>query len=87
VVRQRREALTRRAIAIDLDLDSAFLGASRACIEDLLANSELEAAPLSLTAGIAADSDTPEPSPAPDSPNWVASYPSVGIARHRRGVL
>jgi hypothetical protein len=39
---------------------------SEACIEDILANSELEAMPLGPTAGITADSDTLNPAFAPD---------------------
>lgn len=45
-------------VATEIDLDSTYLGASQACIEELAANSELEVMPLSATAGITADSDT-----------------------------
>jgi hypothetical protein len=48
-------------VATEIDLDSTYVGASEACIEELLANSELEVAPLSVTAGITADSDALNP--------------------------
>jgi hypothetical protein len=48
-------------VATEIDLDSTYLGASEACIQELLANSQLEAAQLDLTAGITADSDTLNP--------------------------
>jgi len=48
-------------VATDIDLDSTYVGASEACIEELLAKSELEVAPLSVTAGVTADSDTLNP--------------------------
>jgi hypothetical protein len=44
-------------VATEIDLDSTYLGASLACVEELLANTELEAMPLDVTAGITADSD------------------------------
>jgi hypothetical protein len=55
-------------VATEIDLDSTYVGASEACIEELLANSELEAARLDLAAGITADSDTLNPAVAPDLP-------------------
>lgn len=45
-------------VATDIDLDSTYLGASQTCIEELAADSELEVMPLSVTAGVTADSDT-----------------------------
>lgn len=48
-------------VATDIDLDSTYLGASQACIQELAANSELEVMPLSATAGVTADSDTLNP--------------------------
>ena len=48
-------------VATEIDLDSTYLGASEACIKELLANSELEVVPLSPSAGITADSDTLNP--------------------------
>ena len=48
-------------VATEIDLDSTYLGASEACIEQLLANPDLEAVPLDRTAGITADSDTLNP--------------------------
>lgn len=44
-------------VATEIDLDSTYLGASEACVEDLKANPELEVVSLGLTAGITADSD------------------------------
>jgi hypothetical protein len=44
-------------VATEIDLDSTYIGASEACIQELLANSELEVASLSVTA----DSDTLNP--------------------------
>lgn len=65
-------------VATEIDLDSTYLGASQACIEELATNSDLEAMPLNVTAGITADSDTLNPAPPGDLPG-VASYPSLGI--------
>ncbi|OBJ58191.1 hypothetical protein [Mycobacterium sp. 1423905.2] len=48
-------------VATEIDLDSTYLGASQACIEELAADSELEVMPLSVTAGVTADSDTLNP--------------------------
>jgi hypothetical protein len=48
-------------VATEIDLDSTYLGASQACVEELLAHSELEVVPLDVTAGITADSDTLNP--------------------------
>jgi hypothetical protein len=48
-------------VATEIDLDSSYIGASEARIEELLANQDLEAVPLSLTAGTTADSDTLNP--------------------------
>lgn len=45
-------------LATEIDFDSTYLGASQACIEDLVADSELEAMRLDVTAGVTADSDT-----------------------------
>jgi hypothetical protein len=50
-------------VATEIDLDSTYVGASEACIEELVANSELEVVPLDVTAGITADSDTLNPAP------------------------
>lgn len=50
-------------VATEIDLDSTYLGASQACIEELATNSELEVMPLSVTAGITADSDILNPTP------------------------
>lgn len=44
-------------VATDIDLDSTYVGASAACVEELLASRELEVARLDVTAGVAADSD------------------------------
>ena len=55
-------------MATEIDLDSTYVGASEACIEELLANSQLEAARLDLAAGVTADSDTLSPAVAPDLP-------------------
>jgi hypothetical protein len=52
-------------VATEIDLDSTYLGASEACIEELVANSELEVLRLSLTAGITAHSDTLNPASEP----------------------
>jgi hypothetical protein len=54
-------------VATEIDFDSTYIGASEACIEELLANPDLEAMPLNLTAGVTADSDTLNP-PEPDLP-------------------
>ncbi|OBJ50846.1 hypothetical protein [Mycobacterium sp. 1423905.2] len=48
-------------VATDIDLDSTYIGASHACIEELLTNKDLETAPLDISAGITADSDTLNP--------------------------
>lgn len=48
-------------VATDIDLDSTYLGASQACVEELLANPKLEVVPLDVAAGITADSDTLNP--------------------------
>jgi hypothetical protein len=48
-------------VATEIDLDSTYIGASEACIEELLANPDLEPVPLNLTAGITADSDALNP--------------------------
>jgi hypothetical protein len=48
-------------VAIDIDLDSTYVGASQPCIRELLANPELEVVPLGLSAGITADSDASLP--------------------------
>ncbi|MGO9155778.1 hypothetical protein [Mycobacterium sp.] len=53
-------------VATEIDLDSTYIGASEVCIEELLANPDLDAVPLSLTAGITADSDTLNPVSEPD---------------------
>jgi hypothetical protein len=55
-------------VATEIDLDSTYVGASEACIEELLANSKLELARLNLAAGITADSDTLNLAVAPDLP-------------------
>jgi hypothetical protein len=55
-------------VATEIDLDSTYVGASEACIEELLANSELEVARLDLGAGVTADSDTLNLAVAPDLP-------------------
>jgi hypothetical protein len=55
-------------VATEIDLDSTYLGASEACIEELVANSELEVVPLSVTAGITAHSDTLNPASPGDLP-------------------
>ncbi|SOX55153.1 hypothetical protein MAAFP003_3837, partial [Mycobacterium ahvazicum] len=52
-------------VATEIDLDSTYLGASEACIEQLLADSELEVARLDRTARVAADSDTLNPASEP----------------------
>jgi hypothetical protein len=52
-------------VATEIDLDSTYIGASEACIEELLASFELESARLSLTAGITAFSDTLNPASGP----------------------
>lgn len=48
-------------VATEIDLDSTYIGASEACIEELLANPDLETVPVSRTAGTTADSDTLNP--------------------------
>ncbi|OBG28051.1 hypothetical protein [Mycobacterium sp. 852002-51057_SCH5723018] len=53
-------------VATDIDLDSTYVGGSEACIEEIIANSQLEAMPLGATAGITADSDILNPAFAPD---------------------
>jgi hypothetical protein len=53
-------------VATEIDHDSTYIGASAACIEDLLANPELEAVPVGLTAGVTGDSDTLNPVREPD---------------------
>jgi hypothetical protein len=53
-------------VATDIDLDSTYVGGSQACIEEIMANSELEAMPLGATAGTTADSDTLNPAFVPD---------------------
>ncbi len=55
-------------VATEIDLDSTYIGATEACIEELLANPDVDAVPLSLTAGVTADSDTLNPVSEPDSP-------------------
>ncbi|MDT5233617.1 MAG: hypothetical protein QOI39_4117 [Mycobacterium sp.] len=55
-------------VATEIDLDSTYVGASEACIEELLANSELEVARLDVAAGVTADSDTLNPAAAPGLP-------------------
>lgn len=44
-------------VATEIDFASTYLGASAAAIEELLTNTELEVAQLSVTAGVTADSD------------------------------
>lgn len=48
-------------VATEIDLDSTYVGASKACVEELLANPALETARVSLSAGITADSDPLNP--------------------------
>jgi hypothetical protein len=60
-------------VATEIDLDSTYVGASEACIEELLTNSELEVAPLSVTAGITADSDDFNPAAVSDPPGRFSS--------------
>jgi hypothetical protein len=48
-------------VATDIDLDSTYVGGSQACIQEILADSELEAMPIAPTAGITADSDALNP--------------------------
>lgn len=48
-------------VATEIDFDSTYLRASEACVEELVANSGLEVAPLDVTAGITADSDLLNP--------------------------
>lgn len=55
-------------VATEIDLDSTYVGGSEACIEELLANSELEVARLDVAAGVTADSDTLNPAAAPGLP-------------------
>ena len=55
-------------MATEIDLDSTYVGASEACIEELLANSELEVARLDVAAGVTADSDTLNSAAAPGLP-------------------
>ena len=53
-------------VASEIDLDSTYIGGSQACIEELLANPELEVTAIDLTAGVTYDSDTLNPIPGPD---------------------
>jgi hypothetical protein len=55
-------------VATEIDLDSTYVGGSEACIEELLANSELEVARLDGAAGVTADSDTLNSAAAPALP-------------------
>ncbi|MCV7103405.1 hypothetical protein [Mycobacterium palustre] len=48
-------------VATDIDLDSTYLGGSQACIEEMLAASDLEAMPIAPAAGVTADSDALNP--------------------------
>jgi hypothetical protein len=53
-------------VATEIDLDSTYVGASRACIQDLLADPQLESARVPLTAGIDAFSDSLNPAVGPE---------------------
>jgi hypothetical protein len=70
-------------VATEIDLDSTYIGGSQACIEELLANPELEVTAIDLTAGVTADSDTLNPARGPDVASHpdVPSYPSLEIGR------
>ena len=70
-------------VATEIDFDSTYVGASEACIEELVANSELEVMPVDVTAGVTADSDTLNPAPPGELPNFDAFYPSLGIGRRQ----
>jgi hypothetical protein len=48
-------------VATDIDLDSTYIGGSESCIEELLSNPALEAAPVTSSTGITADSDKLNP--------------------------
>ncbi|MEE6140595.1 hypothetical protein SKC41_30325 [Mycobacterium sp. 050128] len=61
-------------VATEIDFDSTYLGASEACVEELVANSELEVMPVDVTAGITANSDTLNPVK-PRQLNFDAFYP------------
>ena len=51
-------------VATDIDLDSTYVGGSGACIEELLADPDLETAAVNVNAGITADSDEFNPATA-----------------------
>lgn len=48
-------------VATEIDLDSTYVGGSEACIEELLANSELEVARLDVAADVTAVQRHPQP--------------------------
>lgn len=64
-------------VATEIDLDSTYLGASVACINELLASSELEVVRLDVTAGITADSDRLNPAP-PERMRGIGYFPGPG---------
>jgi hypothetical protein len=72
-------------VATEIDFDSTYLGASEACVEELVANSELEVVRVDVTAGITANSDALNPAPQGNLPSFDASDPSLGIGSRRRG--
>jgi hypothetical protein len=55
-------------VATDIDLDSTYIGGSQACIEELLANPELEVMALDASAGVTAGSDLLNAACPPDLP-------------------
>ncbi|QNI04899.1 hypothetical protein GAN17_00160 [Mycobacterium kubicae] len=61
-------------VTTDIDLDSTYIGASQACIDELLADPGLEAAQIDPTAGITADSDTLNAAPPGELPG-IGSHP------------
>ena len=71
-------------VATEIDLDSTYLGASKACIQELLAHPELEVVPISFTAGVTAHSDALNPAYPRGLPG-IASYPSLGVRHHQPG--
>jgi len=59
-------------VATEIDLDSTYLGASEACVEEVAASPELEAVRIDVSAGVTADSDAVNVAPAPGPGDSVA---------------
>lgn len=58
-------------VITEIDLDSTYLGASAACVEEIVAAPGLETARVSVSVGITADSDALNPTGTTDPPQQV----------------